>query len=38
MLAAAYVTGLYRLECYTTPVRELAPEPAERAGAPRWHP
>jgi uncharacterized membrane protein len=38
MLAAAYVTGLYRLDCYSTPVRELAPEPAERAGAPRWHP
>jgi hypothetical protein len=38
MVAAAYVTGLYRLERYTPPVRELAPEPAERAGSPRWHP
>src|SRR3984893_3492176 len=38
MVAAAYVTGLYRLERYTPPVRELAQEPAERAGSPRWHP
>ena len=38
MLSAAYVTGLYRLERYTTPLREPSPEPAERAGSPRWHP
>jgi hypothetical protein len=38
MVAAAYVPGLYRLERYTPPVREQAPEPAERAGSPRWHP
>lgn len=38
MLAAAYTSGLYRLERYARPVREPSPEPAERAGSPRWHP
>ena len=38
MVAAAYVTGFYRLERYAPPVRELVQEPAERAGSPRWHP
>jgi hypothetical protein len=38
MLAAAYVTGLYRLDRYAAPVKEPSPEPAERAGSPRWHP
>jgi hypothetical protein len=38
MVAAAYVTGLYRLERYTPPARELAQEPAQPAGSPRWHP
>jgi hypothetical protein len=38
LLAAAYISGLYRLEPYTPPVRRLPEVPAEPAGSPRWHP
>jgi hypothetical protein len=37
LLAAAYVSGLYRLERYN-PVRGLPRAPAEQSGSPRWHP
>jgi hypothetical protein len=38
MLAAAYGSGLYRLERYTPPARGMRETTAEPAGSPRWHP